>query len=63
MSRFDMPGESKHERKAQEKGVTVDGTFYCQTCGEECEDAIYYPVGDLVWKCPEGHVSIIEDFG
>ena len=62
MSRFDNK-EKNPNHKEKPVGVTVDGTFFCQTCDENCDEAILYNGQDLVWKCSKGHTSIIEDFG
>lgn len=44
---------------------TFEGVFACQHrgCTEEVEAANYDRVEKLlVWKCPRGHTSYIEDF-
>lgn len=41
----------------------VGGTFECQTCGVYVSRAyIRRGTGDLLWYCPEGHVSAIKEF-
>ena len=43
--------------------VPVEGTFGCQLCYVYCDVAYYVPkIKALTWQCPDGHVSIIEDF-
>lgn len=41
----------------------VGGAFSCQTCNAVVREARYYNVQKaLLWDCPEGHRSFIEDF-
>lgn len=45
------------------KGMEIDGSFGCQVCYEQVEEAEYFQVERILkWKCSQGHVSFIEDF-
>jgi hypothetical protein len=45
------------------QGMSLDGTYNCQLCGVQVDQATYYPVDSvLVWICPEGHKSFIKGF-
>ena len=53
------------EKKKEEppQGMPIDGSFSCMTCGFVVDEGIYFPLDKaLVWKCPEGHKSAIENF-
>lgn len=43
-------------------GILLDGHYVCQYCGESVLQAIML-MGTLTWRCSEGHLSMIEDFG
>ncbi len=43
-------------------GVLLDGHYMCQYCSESVLQAIVL-MGTLTWRCSEGHLSMIEDFG
>lgn len=51
------PGSEKR------KGMDVDIDVMCQTCFVYVDTAEYFNIEKLLrWKCPEGHISFIEDF-
>lgn len=45
------------------KAEEVEGAFDCQQCFTTVHDALYFDEEQLlVWRCPEGHKSVIEGF-
>lgn len=54
---FEKPDKEKPEMRP------IGGSFECQVCGVDVDDARYYPTESLlVWECPENHKSHIEGF-
>ena len=48
------------KRKVDEVVPVVGGTFVCQECNEECENASHYVKEEkLKWTCSKGHVSSV----
>jgi len=42
----------------------IEGTFACMTCNVYVETGKWYQMDRvLVWECPQGHKSMIENFG
>jgi hypothetical protein len=55
-----VSGSEKPERP---KGMEISGSFGCQTCYEQCDEAEYFMVEKILkWKCSEGHISYVEEF-
>jgi len=43
--------------------VELGGSFTCQACDAEVDEAEWFRQERILrWKCPEGHISFIEDF-
>jgi len=52
----------KAQAKTPTVGMQIDGSFQCQVCREETDIAEYFHRERLLrWKCPEGHLSYIEE--
>lgn len=45
-----------------DQGEDIAGTFDCQTCDEKVRGAVINPAGHLIWKCSQGHRSMIRNF-
>ena len=59
---FKKEPEPQEPEKARD-GVLWDAAVLCQTCNEDVEEQTLYPAEKLlVWKCSEGHVSMIEGY-
>lgn len=59
----DLFPEAPKNEPDEPQGIPIDGTFECQTCFEQVEQAIYDNVNTLLlWQCSNKHVSIIKDF-
>jgi len=44
-------------------GMPIFGTFACQHCELDTDEATYYAVDSVLkWECPDGHVSFAENF-
>lgn len=53
----------KSQVREPRKGMEIDGSFGCQTCDLEVEEAEYFNIEKVLkWKCANGHISYIEDF-
>lgn len=61
MSKFDeFLAKTEEERP---RGMEIGGSFVCQTCYEQVEEAEWFqPERLLVWDCSQGHKSYIEGF-
>lgn len=45
------------------RGMEISGSFGCQVCFEQCDDAEYFRIEKILkWTCSEGHVSYVEEF-
>ena len=45
------------------KGMEISGSFGCQTCYTQCDEAEYFSVEKILkWTCPDGHISYVEEF-
>jgi hypothetical protein len=48
------------KKESQEVVPVVGGSFVCQECSEEVENASHYVKKEkLMWVCSEGHISSI----
>jgi len=64
LSKFDdfMKASPQKTTPADQTGELVGGSFQCQRCYVEVEEAEYFHRERLLlWLCPEGHTSHIED--
>jgi hypothetical protein len=44
-------------------GTLIDGSFGCQVCHEQVDEAKYYVRERvLLWRCSQKHESFIEEF-
>lgn len=60
MGEFDAIANSAESKMAPEPNVV--GTFQCQVCSAVTHEAFYDNIDKiLVWKCNDGHKSIIEE--
>lgn len=60
--KFDEFLDKTKGHKAPE-GIVLDGTFNCQTCNVQVEEAEWFMAQKILrWVCPEGHTSYIEGF-
>jgi hypothetical protein len=51
------------QKEEAPEGMEISGAFCCQTCNEQCDEAEYFRIEKILrWKCPDGHISYIEDF-
>ena len=61
MNRWSQP--RKQEQPIEMTKVEIEGSFQCQFCGLIVDTATYVPEAKaLTWKCPEQHISYIEEF-
>lgn len=57
-------GKTPEKSPDPSDGVLVHGSFACQSCGDRVTEARYLVnYESLVYKCDEGHKSIIREFG
>ena len=60
MSKFD---EVVGKSKIAIEPVDVEMTLSCQTCNVQVDTGRYYAAEKiLIWVCPEGHKSLMENF-
>lgn len=58
----DFLGAKKAEKHESEH-FAIGGSFSCQSCIDDADEAEYYPVEHLlIWKCQDGHTSYLENF-
>lgn len=61
--KFSEFSKNTEKTEAPEPTMVIDGSFGCQTCNFCCDEADYFMNERILrWKCPEGHVSYIEEF-
>lgn len=54
---------AKASPQTKPEGVVIDGTFGCQRCQEQANEAEWFVNEKILqWSCPDGHLSYIEDF-
>lgn len=52
-----------NDKPVHPPGVEFHAAVNCHTCGEAVPDQEYFPEDSvLVWTCPSGHRSIMENF-
>lgn len=63
VSKFSDFLNSQQQQPEPPTGMDIDGSFMCQFCPEQVDEATYFAIEKiLLWKCSQGHKSFAEDF-